>query len=67
MSICHLPSMARFHRSTRRRGGWPLAARVQQGDRVRRIGVLMPPPDAPPIGAPPQFARDAAGQPGQGR
>ena len=41
MSICHLPSMARFHRSTRRRGGWPLAARVQQGDRVRRIGVLM--------------------------
>src|SRR5690242_17350289 len=22
--------------------GWPLAARAQQGDRVRRIGVLMP-------------------------
>jgi putative ABC transport system substrate-binding protein len=21
--------------------GWPLAARAQQGDRVRRIGVLM--------------------------
>jgi putative ABC transport system substrate-binding protein len=21
---------------------WPLAARAQQGDRVRRIGVLMP-------------------------
>jgi putative ABC transport system substrate-binding protein len=49
---------------------WPLAARAQQGGRVRRIGVLLPPPDPPvgaPIGAPPQFARDAAGQPGQGR
>jgi hypothetical protein len=22
---------------------WPLAARAQQGDRVRRIGVLVPP------------------------
>jgi putative ABC transport system substrate-binding protein len=22
-------------------GAWPLAARAQQGDRVRRIGVLM--------------------------
>jgi putative tryptophan/tyrosine transport system substrate-binding protein len=21
---------------------WPLAARAQQGDRIRRIGVLMP-------------------------
>jgi putative ABC transport system substrate-binding protein len=27
---------------------WPLAARAQQGDRVRRIGVLMPYPDANP-------------------
>ena len=23
-------------------GAWPLAARAQQGDRVRRIGILMP-------------------------
>jgi hypothetical protein len=36
---------ARIHHAARRRGGaaaWPLAARAQQGDRVRRIGVLMP-------------------------
>ena len=26
---------------------WPLAARAQRGDRVRRIGVLLPPPDPP--------------------
>jgi putative ABC transport system substrate-binding protein len=25
--------------------GWPLAARAQQRDRVRRIGVLMPLPE----------------------
>ena len=25
----------------------PLTAGAQQGERVRRIGVLMPPPDAP--------------------
>jgi putative ABC transport system substrate-binding protein len=38
----HLPSTARIHRYTRRRGAaWPLAARAQQGDRVRRIGVLI--------------------------
>src|SRR6516162_7760600 len=36
---------ARIHRWARRLGGsaaWPLAARGQQGNRVRRIGVLMP-------------------------
>ena len=34
---------ARFHHVSRRRGGrWPLAARAQQPERVRRIGVLMP-------------------------
>jgi putative tryptophan/tyrosine transport system substrate-binding protein len=35
---------ARIYCSARRRGGaaaWPLAARAQQGNRVRRIGVLM--------------------------
>ena len=33
---------ARIHHATRRRGGgWPLAARAQQPERVRRIGVLM--------------------------
>jgi len=26
---------------------WPMAARAQQGNRVRRIGVLLPPPDPP--------------------
>jgi hypothetical protein len=26
---------------------WPLAAHAQQRERMRRIGVLMPPPDAP--------------------
>ena len=34
---------------------WPLAARAQQGDRVRRIGVLMPldenDPSAKPVAA----------------
>src|SRR6516165_4941014 len=29
---------------------WPLAARAQQGDRVRRIGVLMPNDDIDPAG-----------------
>ena len=29
---------------------WPLAARAQQGDRVRRIGVLMPPDENDPEG-----------------
>jgi putative ABC transport system substrate-binding protein len=24
--------------------GWPLAARAQQGERIRRIGILMPYP-----------------------
>ena len=33
---------ARVHRAVRRRGAtWPLAARAQQPERVRRIGVLM--------------------------
>src|SRR5262245_66304262 len=30
--------------------GWPLAARAQQGDRVRRIGVLMGYADSDPEG-----------------
>jgi putative ABC transport system substrate-binding protein len=29
---------------------WPIAARAQQGDRVRRIGVLMEPPEDDPEG-----------------
>jgi putative ABC transport system substrate-binding protein len=29
---------------------WPLAARAQQGDRVRRIGVLMPGDENDPMG-----------------
>ena len=34
---------ARVHHAARRRGGaWPLAARAQQAERMRRIGVLMP-------------------------
>jgi putative ABC transport system substrate-binding protein len=28
---------------------WPLAARAQQGDRVRRIGVLMPDVENDPV------------------
>ena len=28
---------------------WPLAARAQQGDRVRRIGVLMPFDESDPL------------------
>ena len=33
---------ARVHHAARRRGGaWPLAARAQQRERMRRIGVLM--------------------------
>ena len=31
----------RGHQPARRRGGWPRAARAQQGERVRRIGVLV--------------------------
>ena len=34
---------ARVHHAARRRGGaWPLAARAQQPERMRRIGVLVP-------------------------
>ena len=29
---------------------WPLATRAQQGDRVRRIGVLMPYDENDPLG-----------------
>jgi putative ABC transport system substrate-binding protein len=28
---------------------WPLAARAQQGDRVRRVGVLMPADETDPV------------------
>jgi putative ABC transport system substrate-binding protein len=41
--------------STRRLGiaaAWPLAARAQQGDRVRRIGVLMPGNENAPVATP---------------
>ena len=31
---------------------WPLAARAQQGDRVRRIGVLMPYNENEPVWKP---------------
>jgi putative ABC transport system substrate-binding protein len=31
-------------------GGWPLAARAQQGGRMRRIGVLMPYDENDPVG-----------------
>jgi putative ABC transport system substrate-binding protein len=31
---------------------WPLAARAQQGDRVRRIGVLMPGNENDPVWKP---------------
>ena len=31
---------------------WPLAARAQQGDRVRRIGVLMPGDENDPVAKP---------------
>ena len=31
---------------------WPLAARAQQGDRVRRIGVLMPTDENDPVANP---------------
>jgi hypothetical protein len=37
----HLPSTARIHLWARRRGGMAAAARTQQRERVRRIGVLM--------------------------
>jgi putative tryptophan/tyrosine transport system substrate-binding protein len=38
------PATTRVHHAARRRGGcvWPLAVRAQQGERMRRIGVLMP-------------------------
>ena len=41
---------------------WPLAARAQQGDRVRRIGVLMPFDVNDPVGKPrlPAFPRALA-------
>jgi putative ABC transport system substrate-binding protein len=31
---------------------WPIAARAQQGDRVRRIGVLMGGDENDPVGRP---------------
>ena len=42
MSLGGEHEAAGIHRGSGRRGGVPLAARAQQGDRVRRIGVLLP-------------------------
>ena len=39
---------------------WPLAARAQQGDRVPRIGVLMPFDDHDPVIKPRVFAFERA-------
>jgi putative ABC transport system substrate-binding protein len=44
---------ARVHRGSRRRGGaaaWPVAARAQQRERVRRIGVVMAYAESDPNG-----------------
>ena len=39
-----------IHHAARRRGGpWPLAARAQQGERMRRVGVLVAGPRTSPI------------------
>src|SRR6516225_6538389 len=42
---------------------WPLAARAQQGDRVRRIGVLIPGDENDPLEKPfvPAFTQAIAG------
>jgi putative ABC transport system substrate-binding protein len=42
---------------------WPLAVDAQQGDRVRRIGVLMPGDDSDPLWKPrlPAFTQALAG------
>ena len=58
----------RVHHADRRRGGaWPLAARAQQRDRMRRIGVLMnraaddPEGTGPPRGVPAERCSNWAG------
>ena len=38
---------------------WPLAAQAQQGDRVRRIGVLMPLDENDPVAKPQSWQGDA--------
>ena len=38
---------------------WPLAASAQQGDRVRRIGVLMPLDENDPVAKPQSWQGDA--------
>ena len=44
-----LPSTARIHRWVSGAAVWPLAARAQQGDRVRRVGVLIGLPENDPV------------------
>ena len=39
---------------------WPLAAKAQQGDRVRRVGVLMPFGENDPVMKPRVFAFERA-------
>jgi putative ABC transport system substrate-binding protein len=41
---------ARLHRAPRRGGGVAALARAQQGDRLRRIGVLMGGDENDPVG-----------------
>ena len=42
---------------------WPVAARAQQGDRVRRIGVLVPYEENEPVACACWFQPSARGRP----